>query len=76
MNFPQFIVIHTIKGFGIVNKSRYPFKYSSHIKFIVIPTITLESSCYNNPHFTDGLTEACISHLTTDLGTSKEHQVG
>jgi len=25
-NFPQFIVIHTVKGFGIVNKAVYPNK--------------------------------------------------
>ena len=79
-NFPQFIVVHTVKGLGIVkgivNKSKYSFKYSSHVKFIFIPTITSESSCYNNRYFTDGLTEARVSHQTTDLGSSKEHQAG
>ena len=26
-NFPQFIVIHTVKGFGIVNKAEIVFIY-------------------------------------------------
>ena len=32
-NFPQFIVIHTVKGFGIVNKAE-------------VPDIFLELSCF------------------------------
>ena len=28
-NFPQFIVIHTVKGFGIVNKQKYMFFWNS-----------------------------------------------
>ena len=23
-NFPQFVVIHTVKGFGVVNKAQFP----------------------------------------------------
>ena len=28
-NFPQFIVIHTVKGFGIVNKAEIDFFWNS-----------------------------------------------
>ena len=28
-NFPQFIVIHTVKGFGIVNKAKVDFFWNS-----------------------------------------------
>ena len=28
-NFPQFIVIHTVKGFGIVNKAELDFFWNS-----------------------------------------------
>ena len=28
-NFPQFIVIHTVKGFGIVNKAELEFFWNS-----------------------------------------------
>ena len=34
-NFPQFIVIHTVKGFGIVNKAKID--------------VSLERSCFLNP---------------------------
>ena len=34
-NFPQFIVIHTVKGFGIVNKAEIDLHY-----FIVIAYVT------------------------------------
>ena len=33
-NFPQFIVIHTVEGFGIVNKAR-EFQKNIHFCFIV-----------------------------------------
>ena len=36
-NFPQFIVIHTVKGFGIVNKAEMD--------------VFLELSCFNNTYF-------------------------
>ena len=39
-NFPQFIVIHTVKGFGIVNKTKVDcFKK-------VVPVVFLELSCF------------------------------
>ena len=28
-NFPQFIVIHTVKGFGVVNKAEISFFWNS-----------------------------------------------
>ena len=31
-NFPQFLVIHTVKGFGIVNKAEIQIKYEGYIK--------------------------------------------
>ena len=34
-NFPQFIVIHTVKGFGIVNKAEYTFFWNS-LAFLMI----------------------------------------
>ena len=34
-NFPQFIVIHTVKGFGIVNKQKYMFYWNS-LAFLMI----------------------------------------
>ena len=34
-NFPQFVVIHTVKGFGIVNKAKVDFFF-------------LEFSCFFN----------------------------
>jgi len=34
-NFPQFIVIHTVKGFGIVNKAEIP-QYKTEKKMFLI----------------------------------------
>ena len=31
-NFPQFIVIHTVKGFGIVNKAETPVLWPHYAK--------------------------------------------
>jgi len=28
-NFPQFVVIHTVKGFGVVNKAKVDFFWNS-----------------------------------------------
>ena len=39
-NFPQFIVIHTVKGFGIVNKAEVEFLY------LFIYLFFLELSCF------------------------------
>ena len=37
-NFPQFIVIHTVKGFGIVNKAEIIFFFSGTILLFDDPT--------------------------------------
>jgi len=34
-NFPQFVVIHTVKGFGIVNKAEVDFFWNS-LAFLMI----------------------------------------
>ena len=43
-NFPQFLVIHTVKGFGIVNKEEiYVFlelEYYLAIKKVILPFVT------------------------------------
>ena len=43
-NFPQFIVIHTVKGFGIVNKEEIDvfleLEYYLAIKKIILPFVT------------------------------------
>ena len=36
-NFPQFIVIHTIKGFGIVNKAEIDVSVSVSVSRSVVP---------------------------------------
>ena len=33
MNFPQFVVIHTVKGFGIVNKEKVDFFSGTFLLF-------------------------------------------
>ena len=48
-NFPQFVVIHTVKGFGIVNKAEVVFLGLSH--FFYDPTdvgnLSLGSSAFS-----------------------------
>ena len=52
-NFPQFIVIHTVKGFGIVNKAEVDvfhelllFRWSSgHWQFYLVPLPFLNVAC-------------------------------
>ena len=53
-NFPQFIVIHTVKGFGIVNKAEID--------------AFLELSCFFRDPADVGRQSACVQILT--LGTS------
>ena len=49
-NFPQFVVIHTVKGFGIVNKSDID--------------VFLELCCFfNNPTNVDNLISCCFCVL-------------
>ena len=36
-NFPQFIVIHTVKGFGIVNKAKVDFFFFNSLAFFDDP---------------------------------------
>ena len=53
-NFPQFIVIHTIKGFGIVNKSEID--------------VFLELSCFfNDPVDVDNLISGSSSFAKSSL---------
>ena len=42
-NFPQFIVIHTVKGFGIVNESRFPGEISITSDMQIDTTLMAES---------------------------------
>ena len=35
-NFPQFIVIHTVKGFGIVNKAKVDVFLKLYLAFLMI----------------------------------------
>ena len=57
-NFPQFIVIHTVKGFGIVNKAEiYVF---------------LELSCFfHDPADVDNLTSGSSAFSKTSLNIRK-----
>ena len=57
-NFPQFIVIHTVKGFGIVNKAEID--------------IFLELSCFiDNPEDVGKLTSGSSAFSTTTLNIWK-----
>ena len=48
-NFPEFVVIHTVKDFGVVNKAKDVF---------------LELSCFfNNPADVDILISGCLPFL-------------
>ena len=35
-NFPQFVVIHTVKGFGIVNKAEIDVFFWNYLAFLMI----------------------------------------
>ena len=57
-NFPQFIVIHTVKGFGIVNK--------------VEIDVSLELSCFfNDPGDVGNLISGSSAFSKTSLNTAK-----
>ena len=57
-NFPQFIVIHTVKGFGIVNKSEID--------------VFLELSCFfDDPAYVDNLISGSSSFSKTSLNIWK-----
>ena len=36
-NFPQFLVIHTVKGFGIVKKAEIDVFFWNRLAFLMIP---------------------------------------
>ena len=40
-NFPQFIVIHTVKGFGIVNKASLQHHYLSYHMYLLASQVAL-----------------------------------
>ena len=53
-NFPQFIVVHTVKGFGIVNKAEID--------------VFLEFSCFfDDPADVDNLTSGSSAFSKTNL---------
>ena len=55
-NFPQFIVIHTVKGFGIVNKAEVD--------------VSLELSCFfDDPEDIDNLISGSSAFSKTSLNT-------
>ena len=57
-NFPQFIVIHTVKGFGIVNKAEID--------------VFLELSCFfNDPPDVDNLVSGSSAFSKTSLNIWK-----
>ena len=63
-NVPQFIVIHTVKGFGIVNKAEID--------------VFLELSClFDDPADVDNLISGSSAHkykwIVSSLGTLKMH---
>ena len=57
-NFPQFIVIHTVKGFGIVNKAEID--------------VSLELSCFfHDPEDVGNLISGSSAFLKTSLNIRK-----
>ena len=59
-NFPQFIVIHTVKGFGIVNKADVD--------------VFLELSCFLDDPVDVGNLISCQGPALADPGYSKERR--
>ena len=51
--FPQFVVIHTVKGFGIVNKAEVDFFFSETLLLFAYPVVVGNfisgSSAFSNP---------------------------
>ena len=56
-NFPQFLVIHTVKGFGIVNKAEID--------------VFLELSIFNDPLDVGNLTSGSSAYSKTSLNIWK-----
>ena len=46
-NFPKFVVIHTVKGFGIVNKAEIDVFFWNSLAFLMI-LATLKSNNFQN----------------------------
>ena len=46
-NFPQFVVIHTVKGFGIINKAQVDVFLELSCFFYDAVDVLLEKSCLN-----------------------------
>ena len=57
LNFPQFVVIHTVKGFGTVNKAEVD--------------VFLELSCYFDPTDVGNLISGSSAFSKTSLNTWK-----
>ena len=58
-NFPQFIVIHTVQGFGIVNKAEIDFFSGTLLLFddpVDVGNLISGSSAFLNPAWTSGIT--------------------
>ena len=57
-NFPQFILIHTVKGFGIVNKAEIDVFFWNSLSFLMIQQMltnwSLVSLSFLNPAWTSG----------------------
>ena len=62
-NFPQFIVIHTVKGFGIVNKAEIDvfLELSCFPRFVVVQSLSRVRLC--NPMECSTLGFPVLHHL-------------
>ena len=65
-NFPQFVVIHTIKGFGIVNKAEVdvflellPFQYPMDVGNLISDSFAFSKSSLNIWKFTVHILRKC-----------------
>ena len=60
-NFPQFVVIHIVKGFGIVNKAEFFFFFWHSLAFLMIqrmlPIWSLVHLAFLNPAWTYGISQ-------------------
>ena len=69
-NFPQFVVIHTVKGFGIVNKAEVDFFWNS-LAFAMIQQMlaiwSLVPLPFLNPAWTSGSSQFTWRILSTAL---------
>ena len=48
-NFPQFVVIHTVKGFGIINKTEVDV-FLELSCFVDVSNLVLSQNCCLNSH--------------------------